>query len=76
MEEENTVNEGISADKVDGLEFFLFLILLLILMGSQNTLSSHFNLLDKEVNKISNFLNMFSTTATGLKTLMETPKFQ
>lgn len=67
---ENAVNESSSAVEVDSFEFLLFLILLLVLMGSQHTFSSHFEVLTREINRIDSFLNMFSTTANGLKTLV------
>ncbi len=71
---ENTVKESTSAVEVDSFEFLLFLILLLVLMGSQHTFSSHFEVLSREINRVNSFLNMFSTTANGLKSLVENGK--
>ena len=82
LEEDRTVDdasaaeESASAAAVDGFEFLLFLILLLVLMQSQDSFNPHFKLLNKEMETIKSFLNMFTTTANGFKTLVAGPELQ
>jgi len=57
-----------------GLEFILFLILILLLLGNQKSFGTHFEKLNKEINKVNQLLNAFSATAEGLKTTVEAPQ--
>ncbi|MTI61409.1 MAG: hypothetical protein FH762_15770 [Firmicutes bacterium] len=51
----------------DSFEFLLFLILILLIMGNSNTFNSYFEVLDGHVKEVNNILNLFSSTANGLK---------
>lgn len=57
---------------VDNMEFLLFLILILLLLGNQDAFSSYFQVFDKEVNKLNQILGAFQTTAEGLKGVFST----
>lgn len=52
---------------VNSMDFLLFLILILLLIGNQNTFNSYFQLFDNEVNRLNQILGAFKTTAEGLK---------
>lgn len=55
--------------EIDPNAYILFLILILLIMGSQNTFDNYFELLDRQVSGINNVFNIFSSTAEGLHTL-------
>ncbi|MFW6270213.1 MAG: hypothetical protein ACOC4G_09055 [Bacillota bacterium] len=55
---------------VNGIEFILFLILILLLAGNQNNFDEHFNIFENELNKITQLLNTFSATEEGLKNIL------
>ncbi|HLV08579.1 MAG TPA: hypothetical protein VKY40_00030 [Halanaerobiales bacterium] len=58
----NNISENISE-----FEFLLFLILIMLLMGNQNTFSPHFELLNKELNSLNTLLQTLSASSNGLK---------
>lgn len=80
VEREENVNSNINSyessspksQDVSGMDFLLFLILILLLLGNQNTFNSYFQIFDNEVNKLSNMLNAFQSTAEGLKQTFST----
>ncbi|MFW6034755.1 MAG: hypothetical protein ACOCRZ_00730 [Halothermotrichaceae bacterium] len=71
MEEKPTVTDSSS---VNGNEFFLFLILILLIMSNQGSFNNHFELFDKQVNKINNLLETLSLTTDGLKSAIAAPQ--
>jgi len=54
-------------DNVSSLDFLLFLILILLILGNQNTFNAYFQLFDQELNKLNQVLGAFQSTANGLK---------
>jgi len=76
--DENTGEElsrdNVTKQDVGGLDFMLFLIFVLLLMSNKNTFDSHFQLLDKEMSTISTFINLFSTTAQSLRSIVKSPQ--
>ncbi|MFW5971950.1 MAG: hypothetical protein ACOCRL_00555 [Bacillota bacterium] len=71
-EEINNDNVSSSDFDVNGLDFLLFLILILLFLGNQNTFNSYFQLFDTEVSKLNNVLGAFQDTANGLKSVFAT----
>ena len=79
LEEEMNINNDLNVNKenesfssnssqdVSGMDFLLFLILILLFLGNQSTFNSYFQVFDKEVNKLTEMLSAFKTTADGLK---------
>lgn len=62
----------ISEMDVNSMDFLLFLILILLLIGNQNTFNSYFQLFDKEINRLNQILGAFKATAEGLKGAVST----
>lgn len=52
---------------IDSMDFLLFLILILLLLGNQNTFNAYFQLFDQELDKLNQILGAFQATANGLK---------
>jgi hypothetical protein len=67
-------SQEVNTNNVDTFEFLLFLILILVLMGNRNTFSSHFDLLNKEVNNINSILEALSVTSEGLQAAITAPQ--
>jgi len=67
-------SQEVNTNNVDTFEFLLFLILILVLMGNRNTFSSHFDLLNKEVNNINSILEAISVTSEGLQAAITAPQ--
>ena len=72
-ENNNNIDENINSNEI-GIEYLLFLILLLLLVGNHNVFSNYFDLFDKQTTKMRNILETFSATAEGLKTAIITPQ--
>lgn len=60
--------------QVDTNAYLLFLILILLIMGSQNTFDNYFNLLSTQINGINTFFSSFTTTAEGMRVLFQNDK--
>lgn len=62
-------NENVSTSdlNVNSIDFLLFLILILLLLGNQNVFNSYFQVFEKEVNTLNQILSAFQATAEGLK---------
>ena len=73
-ENNNNLDENINNSNEIGIEYLLFLILLLLLVGNHNVFSNYFDLFDKQTTKMRNILETFSATAEGLKTAIITPQ--
>ena len=78
---QNNENQGSnSSDSTDssssnqGLEYTLFLILILLLLGNQKSFNEQFRFLNEQTQEIKKFLNAFEATAEGLKTTIMTPQ--
>jgi len=69
MAEEMGKNTDFNVTEMDvnSMDFLLFLILILLLIGNQNTFNSYFQLFDNEVNRLNQILGAFKTTTEGLK---------
>ncbi len=67
-------SQEISTSDVDAFEFLLFLILILVLMGNRNTFSSHFELLNKELNNINSIMEALSVTSESLQATINAPQ--
>ncbi|MFW6287631.1 MAG: hypothetical protein ACOC2J_02665 [bacterium] len=72
MAEEIKSTENVSYSDVNSMDFLLFLILILLLVGTQDTFNSYFQLFDKEVKNLNNVLGAFEATANGLKSAFST----
>ena len=73
-ENNNNLDENINNSNEIGIEYLLFLILLLLLVGNHNVFSNYFELFNKQTSKMKNILETFSATAEGLKTAIITPQ--
>lgn len=62
-----TDNANYTDTNVGSIEFLLFLILILLILGNQNTFNAYFQLFDQELNKLNQILGAFQSTANGLK---------
>lgn len=62
-----TDNANYTDTNVGSIEFLLFLILILLILGNQNTFNAYFHLFDQELNKLNQILGAFQSTANGLK---------
>jgi hypothetical protein len=70
-----SLDESIGNSKQsDGLEFILFLVLILLFMGNNNTFSSYFTIFEDEIKYLNNIFKILTTTAEGLKGAFEAPK--
>ncbi len=58
----------------DNLNFLIFLILILLLMGNKNTFNTHFQLINDEVEKITKLLEAVSVTNDSLKNAVKAPQ--
>ncbi|MFW6027129.1 MAG: hypothetical protein ACOCRX_12410 [Candidatus Woesearchaeota archaeon] len=59
---------------VDGFEYILFLILLLLITGNSKTFDSYFQIVDRQTTKISKILDVLSTTANNFHSVLEIPQ--
>ena len=73
LENNNDGNDSL-ANTQTGSEYILFLILILLLIGNQDTFKGHFELLDKQTSELMELLDTFSATAEGLKSAIATPQ--
>src|SRR5690554_4256010 len=62
------ISGDLKTNNIDEFEFLLFLILIMLLMGNQNTFNPHFELLNKELNSLNTLLQALSASSNGLKT--------
>lgn len=67
-QKQNTQNPG------GNIDYILFLILILLLAGNQNTFDNYFQTFNNQVNQINQVLNIFSATAEGLSTAVQAPQ--
>lgn len=70
----NTNNIEKPSSNVGGLDFLLFLILILLVTGNSNAFNTYFQVLDKQVKKVNQIINTFSVTAESLKAAFEAPQ--
>ncbi|MFW6006710.1 MAG: hypothetical protein ACOC4G_09865 [Bacillota bacterium] len=57
-----------------GIDYLLFLILILLLVGNQTTFNEYFNLFDQQTKKMKEVLDVFSATAEGFKSAVLAPQ--
>ncbi|MFW5976854.1 MAG: hypothetical protein ACOCQS_02795, partial [Bacillota bacterium] len=57
-----------------GMDYLLFLILLLLLVGNQNSFNKYFDLFDQQTGKMKEVLDAFAATAEGLKSAVLAPQ--
>ena len=70
----NSSDSTDSSSSNQGLEYTLFLILILLLLGNQKSFNEQFRFLNEQTQEIKKFLNAFEATAEGLKTTIMTPQ--
>lgn len=68
------MSNEINDTSVQGPEFVLFLILILLIMGNQNRFDAHFELFESKVNKLNELLKALAATNQGLKGTMAASK--
>ena len=86
-ERDKEVDKGINTDRDDrdesntiktnqigDFDYFLFLIFVLLLVGSQHTFSPYINLFQRQAGDIKKALDTFSITAKELKKVMAAPR--
>jgi len=56
------------------LDFLVFLILILLLMGNTNSFNNHFQLINSEVEKITKLLEAVSVTNDNLQNAVKAPQ--
>ena len=71
-EEGKNINQD-SGGQLD-MSYILFLILILLFLGNNNTLSSYFNVFEKEISKANKLFQALTATAEGLKSAVQTPQ--
>ncbi len=69
MADDQTTETGIGS-----FEFILFLILIMLFLGNSKTFEPHFELLNSQVNKVNQIINMLSATAEGLQGAFTAPR--
>lgn len=72
VDETNQLNNIEKNKNVDSGSFLLFLILILLLMGNQETFNDYFELFEGKVTKLNNMLEAFQSTANGLQGVFST----
>lgn len=75
LDSKNTKKSKNSANlEVNGPDFLLFLILILLLMGNTGNFNPYFQLFNDQATKLTQIINALSATADGLKGAFETPQ--
>ncbi len=75
MTKDNNIQNEEKSQKKSGqdMSYILFLILILLFMGGENTFNKHFQLLDREITLLNNMFKTFSATANSLQNTFATP---
>lgn len=74
--EEPSVDRDKSAgyENSGSMDFLVFLILILLLMGNTNSFNTHFQLINKEVKKVTKLLEAVSATNDSLQDAVKAPQ--